>query len=209
MPILYLVRHAQSTANSEGILAGRIPGIALDKKGKRQAEKLSKFLATVEFEKVIASPLERTQETATLLRADAEIKLDYRIAECDYGQWSGQKIEDLQKQELWKDIQKSPSSVTFPDGESMQEMFNRAWSSVEFWNQEVTGNYLMISHADVIKAIVAKALGMNLDNFQRIAIRPASLTVIAFNPEPMLMLLNFSLDNVRKSSTQPTIGGGK
>ena len=209
MPILYLVRHAQSTANSEGILAGRIPGIALDKKGKRQAEKLSKFLATVEFEKVIASPLERTQETATLLRADAEIKLDYRIAECDYGQWSGQKIEDLQKQELWNDIQKSPSSVTFPDGESMQEMFNRAWSSVEFWNQEVTGNYLMISHADVIKAIVAKALGMNLDNFQRIAIRPASLTVIAFNPEPMLMLLNFSLDNVRKSSTQPTIGGGK
>jgi probable phosphomutase (TIGR03848 family) len=209
VPILYLVRHAQSTANSEGILAGRIPGIALDKKGKRQAEKLSKFLATVEFEKIIASPLERTQETATLLRADAEIKLDYRIAECDYGQWSGQKIEDLQKQELWKDIQKSPSSVTFPDGESMQEMFNRAWSSVEFWNQEVTGNYLMISHADVIKAIVAKALGMNLDNFQRIAIRPASLTVIAFNPEPMLMLLNFSLDNVRKSSTQPTIGGGK
>jgi probable phosphomutase (TIGR03848 family) len=209
VPILYLVRHAQSTANSEGILAGRIPGIALDKKGKRQAEKLSKFLATVEFEKVIASPLERTQETATLLRADAEIKLDYRIAECDYGQWSGQKIEDLQKQELWKDIQKSPSSVTFPDGESMQEMFNRAWSSVEFWNQEVTGNYLMISHADVIKAIVAQALGMNLDNFQRIAIRPASLTVIAFNPEPMLMLLNFSLDNVRKSSTQPTIGGGK
>lgn len=209
MPILYLVRHAQSTANSEGILAGRIPGIALDKKGKRQAEKLSKFLATVEFEKIIASPLERTQETATLLRADAEIKLDYRIAECDYGQWSGQKIEDLQKQELWKDIQKSPSTVTFPDGESMQEMFNRAWSSVEFWNQEVTGNYLMISHADVIKAIVAKALGMNLDNFQRIAIRPASLTVIAFNPDPMLMLLNFSLDNVRKSSTQPTIGGGK
>jgi broad specificity phosphatase PhoE len=67
----------------------------------------------------------------------------------------------------------------------------------------------MISHADVIKAIVAQALGMNLDNFQRIAIRPASLTVIAFNPEPMLMLLNFSLDNVRKSSTQPTIGGGK
>lgn len=209
MPILYLVRHAQSTANSDGILAGRLPGISLDKKGKKQAEKLGKFLATVEFEKIIASPLERTQETASILRGDAEVKLDYRIAECDYGQWSGQKIEDLQKLELWKDIQKAPSSVTFPEGESMQEMFDRAWSSVEFWNQEVTGNYLMISHADVIKAIVARALGMNLDSFQRISIRPASLSVIAFNPEPMLMLLNFSLDNVKKSSTQPTIGGGK
>lgn len=209
MPILYLVRHAQSTANSDGILAGRMPGISLDKKGKKQAEKLSRFLTTVEFEKIIASPLERTQETATILRADAEVKLDYRIAECDYGQWSGQKIEDLQKLELWKDIQKRPSSVTFPEGESMQEMFDRAWSSVEFWNQEVTGNYLMISHADVIKAIVARALGMHLDNFQRIAIRPASLSVIAFNPEPMVMLMNFSLDNVQKSSSQPTIGGGK
>ena len=209
MPILYLVRHAQSTANSDGILAGRIPGISLDKKGVKQAEKLSKFLANVEFEKIIASPLERTQETATILRADAEVKIDYRIAECDYGQWSGQKIEDLQKLELWKEIQKTPSSVTFPEGESMQEMFNRAWSSVEFWNQEVTGNYLMISHADVIKAIVARALGMHLDNFQRIAIRPASLTVVAFNPDPMVMLTNFSLDNVRKSSSQPTIGGGK
>lgn len=209
MPILYLVRHAQSTANSDGILAGRIPGISLDKKGIKQAEKLSKFLANVEFEKIIASPLERTQETATILRADAEVKLDYRIAECDYGQWSGQKIEDLQKLELWKEIQKTPSSVTFPEGESMQEMFDRAWGSVEFWNQEVTGNYLMISHADVIKAIVARALGMHLDNFQRIAIRPASLTVIAFNPDPMVMLTNFSLDNVRKSSSQPTIGGGK
>ena len=186
-----------------------MPGISLDKRGKKQAEKLSKFLATVEFEKIIASPLERTQETAAILRADAEIKLDYRISECDYGQWSGQKIEDLQKLELWREIQKKPSSVTFPEGESMQEMFERAWSSVEFWNQEVTGNYLMVSHADVIKAIVARALGMHLDNFQRIAIRPASLTVISFNPEPMVMLMNFSLDNVRKSSSKPTIGGGK
>ncbi|MFZ9308662.1 MAG: MSMEG_4193 family putative phosphomutase [Candidatus Nanopelagicales bacterium] len=209
MPFLYLVRHAQSTANSDGVLAGRMPGISLDKRGKKQAEKLSKFLATVEFEKIIASPLERTQETAAILRADAEIKLDYRISECDYGQWSGQKIEDLQKLELWREIQKKPSSVTFPEGESMQEMFERAWSSVEFWNQEVTGNYLMVSHADVIKAIVARALGMHLDNFQRIAIRPASLTVISFNPEPMVMLMNFSLDNVRKSSSKPTIGGGK
>ncbi|MGA1248453.1 MAG: MSMEG_4193 family putative phosphomutase [Candidatus Nanopelagicales bacterium] len=209
MPFLYLVRHAQSTANSDGVLAGRMPGISLDKRGKKQAEKLSKFLATVEFEKIIASPLERTQETAAILRADAEIKLDYRISECDYGQWSGQKIEDLQKLELWREIQKKPSSVTFPEGESMQEMFERAWSSVEFWNQEVTGNYLMVSHADVIKAIVARALGMHLDNFQRIAIRPASLTVISFNPEPMVMLMNLSLDNVRKSSSKPTIGGGK
>jgi len=209
VPVLYLVRHAQSTANADGILAGKLPGVVLDKTGKKQAEKLSKFLATIVFEKVIASPLERTQETAAILRPDAEIKLDYRISECDYGDWSGQKIEQLQKEELWKTIQQQPSIVTFPGGEAMRDMFARAWSAIEFWNEEIQGNYLMVSHADVIKAIVAQALGMELDNFQRIAIRPASLTVIAFNPQPMLMLLNFGLDNIKKSANKPVPGGGK
>lgn len=209
MPVLYLVRHAQSTANAEGILAGRLPGVSLDKTGKKQAEKLAKFLGTIEFEKVVASPLERTQETANILKPESDVKLDYRIAECDYGDWSGLKIETLQKEELWKTIQNQPSEVTFPGGESMKDMFHRSWSAVEFWNQEVSTNYLMVSHADVIKSIVAQSLGMNLDNFQRIAIRPASLTVIAFNPQPMLMLLNFALDNIKKTSTKPIVGGGK
>lgn len=209
MPVLYLVRHAQSTANAEGILAGRLPGVSLDKTGKKQAEKLAKFLGTIEFEKVVASPLERTQETANILKPESDVKLDYRIAECDYGDWSGLKIETLQKEDLWKTIQNQPSEVTFPGGESMKDMFQRSWSAVEFWNQEVSTNYLMVSHADVIKSIVAQSLGMNLDNFQRIAIRPASLTVIAFNPQPMLMLLNFALDNIKKTSTKPIVGGGK
>lgn len=209
MPVLYLVRHAQSTANAEGILAGRLPGVSLDKTGKKQAEKLAKFLGTIEFEKVVASPLERTQETANILKPESDVKLDYRIAECDYGDWSGLKIETLQKEDLWKTIQNQPSEVTFPGGESMKDMFHRSWSAVEFWNQEVSTNYLMVSHADVIKSIVAQSLGMNLDNFQRIAIRPASLTVIAFNPQPMLMLLNFALDNIKKTSTKPIVGGGK
>lgn len=209
MPILYLVRHAQSTANAEGVLAGRLPGITLDKKGKKQAEKLAKFLAAIEFEKIIVSPLERTQETAMILKPETEVKLDYRIAECDYGDWSGKKIEDLQKEDLWKVIQSNPSEVKFPGGESMDEMFKRSWNAVEFWNEEISGNYLMVSHADVIKSIVAQALGMDLDHFQRIAIRPASLTIIAFNPTPMLMLLNFGLDNIKKTSTKPVVGGGK
>lgn len=209
MPILYLVRHAQSTANAQGVLAGRLPGITLDKKGTKQAEKLAKFLTTIEFEKIVVSPLERTQETATILKPGVELKLDYRIAECDYGDWSGKKITDLQKEELWKAVQGKPSEVIFPKGESMAEMFSRSWNAVEFWNEEITGNYLMVSHADVIKSIVAQSLGMDLDKFQRIAIRPASLTIIAFNPTPMLMLLNFALDNIKRTSTQPIIGGGK
>lgn len=208
MPILYLVRHAQSTANANGVLAGRLPGVTLDKKGKKQAEKLAKFLTTIEFETVVTSPLERTQETAAILKPGSNLKLDYRIAECDYGDWSGKKIEDLQKEDLWKTIQNSPSDVVFPGGESMAEMFKRSWDAVEFWNEEVKSNYLMVSHADVIKSIVAQALGMDLDRFQRIAIRPASLTIIAFNPSPMLMLLNFGLDNIRKTSTKPVMGGG-
>ncbi|MEN9922501.1 MAG: hypothetical protein RIS09_15 [Actinomycetota bacterium] len=209
MTVAYLVRHAQSTANAKGILAGRMAGVDLDKTGKKQAEKLGKFLSHLDFEKVISSPLERTQQTASLLRPNDEIKLDYRISECDYGSWSGEKLEDLQKQDLWKVIQEEPSAVRFPDGESMNEMFDRAWSSVEFWNQEVQTNYLMVSHADVIKAIVAKALGMDLNHFQRISIRPASVTVIAFNPHPMLMLQNFSLDNIKRAPTKPLPGGGK
>ena len=158
MPILYLVRHAQSTANAQGVLAGRLPGISLDKKGTKQAEKLAKFLTTIEFEKIVVSPLERTQETATILKPGVELKLDYRIAECDYGDWSGKKIENLQKEELWKTVQSKPSEVIFPKGEPMAEMFSRSWNAVKFWNEEITGNYLMVSHADVIKSIFAESL---------------------------------------------------
>lgn len=187
MPLLFLVRHGRTTANASGVLAGWTPGVLLDEVGQRQAEAAAARLSVVPLAAVIASPLERTRQTAEVI-ADAQPRvarhIDERIGECRYGRWEGRSLKSLAKEPLWAAVQGHPSSVTFPGGESMLAMQHRAVQAVRDWNTELGEHtcYAMVSHGDVIKAIIADALGMHLDQFQRITVDPCSVSVIRYTP---------------------------
>jgi probable phosphoglycerate mutase len=113
-----------------------------------------------------------------------ELLIDERIVECNYGDWTGRQLKKLSKEPLWKQVQGHPSAVTFPGGESMRAMQQRAVEAVRYWNMEFGDKavYALISHGDVIKAVVADALGMHLDQFQRISVDPGSMCIIEYTP---------------------------
>ncbi|MFE7613777.1 histidine phosphatase family protein [Streptomyces celluloflavus] len=189
MPTLILVRHGRSTANTSGVLAGRMPGVALDERGSAQAAALPARLAGVPLTAAVSSPLQRCRETLRPLlaaRPGLPLYAEDRISECDYGDWSGRKLAELADQPLMEIVQRHPSAAAFPGGESMRAMQGRAVDAVRDWNartEEAHGAeaaYLMCSHGDIIKSLVADALGMHLDLFQRISVEPCSVTVIRY-----------------------------
>ncbi len=189
MPTCLLIRHGRTAANAQGVLAGTSPGVDLDDTGLEQADRVAGRLAGVRLTGLISSPLERTQQTAEAIariQSDngnpLDLRIDDRIVECHYGEWTGRELKKLTKEPLWKQVQGHPSAVTFPGGESMRAMQQRAVDAVRSYNTELgeKATYAMVSHGDVIKAIVADALGIHLDQFQRISVDPGSMCIIEY-----------------------------
>ena len=183
MARIVLLRHAHSVANEKNLLAGRTAGISLSKTGKEQAKDLIFRLGTIQFDEVAISPLQRCRETIdpwlTSTGAKSRIVVDESVSEVDYGSWSGKTLSSLRRKAQWKIVQDFPSQMTFPEGESLLEMQGRALSGFYRLNAvKGKGPRLLVSHGDVIKSIVAHCLGMHLDQFQRLVIEPASLTII-------------------------------
>jgi probable phosphomutase (TIGR03848 family) len=194
-----LVRHGL-TATTGQVLTGWSPGIGLDERGLAQAKALAVRLAPVPLDAVVTSPLDRCRQTAEAIvtaRNGAALQAvpEDRLGECHYGDWTGKPLKELEKDPLWPVVQAHPSAVRFPgpDGESMLDMQHRAVGAVRDWNARLgkDATYLICSHGDVIKAIVADSLGLHLDQCQRILADPCSLTVIRYTPlRPFLLRLN-------------------
>ena len=199
MTLVLLVRHGL-TASTGTALTGWTPGIPLDDRGQAQAATLAARLAPVRMDAIITSPLDRCRQTAEIIAAAQQepvpaVKEEERIGECRYGDWTGQPLRRLAKEPLWRVVQAHPSAVRFPgeDGESMLGMQARAVEAVRDWNSRLDRNaiYLMCSHGDVIKAILADSLGMHLDMSQRIQVDPCSLSVIRYTPlRPFVLRMN-------------------
>ena len=218
MSLVVLVRHAHSQANAAGILSGRRPNIALSEKGRTQAQELAIRLGELKVKELRVSPLQRCIETIDpWVSTKSRIRRieDHGITEVDYGKWSGRSLRSLSREKLWKIVQENPSRVFFPDGEGIANMQARAIESVHLaLSSTGTGAVVMVSHGDVIKALVAANLGMRLDDFQRIIIDPASVTVFDFSSKtPRLLLLNDSHTNIGDLGITSTkkrllVGGG-
>jgi probable phosphomutase (TIGR03848 family) len=192
------LRHGRTTANAAGILAGNQPA-ELDETGQTQARRLGERLAAsgVVPAHVLTSPLVRCRQTAQLAMPDAKILDEPRLIECDYGDWTGRPLKELAKEPLWRVVQVHPSAATFPGGEAMSAMSARAIQAAREWDSRAEAEHgpdavvIAYSHGDVIKAIVADALGIHLDLFQRLMVDPASATVIRYTPlRPFLVRLN-------------------
>ncbi|MFB9719917.1 histidine phosphatase family protein [Planobispora longispora] len=194
MTTLLLARHGLTPLTGP-VLAGWTPGVHLNEAGRAQAKALAARLAPLRLDAIISSPLERCRETAAAIAEgrDAEPLTDDRFGECRYGDWTGRRLADLAKDPLWPVVQNHPSAVTFPGGESLSSVQHRAVTAVREWNDRLGPRavYLVCTHGDLIKALVADAMGIHLDHFQRIAADPASLTVIRYTPmRPFVLRLN-------------------
>ena len=199
MTTVLLIRHGRTKANADGVLAGWSPGVVLDEKGVAQAQALGQRLSGLTLDAVITSPLERTVQTADVMLESGDLHaprhVDDRVGECRYGDWTGQSLKTLAKDPMWKVVQSHPSAAVFPgpEGESMAAMQARAVGAVRDWNARLGEDavYAVVSHGDVIKAILADALGTHLDQFQRIMVDPCSVSVVTYTPtRPFLVRAN-------------------
>ncbi|MDO2935691.1 histidine phosphatase family protein [Paeniglutamicibacter sulfureus] len=190
MATVILVRHGRSTANATGLLAGRAVGVGLDQIGRDQATLTGERLAPVPLVGVVSSPLERCRQTAQFIldrqTGEPYAPVDLDLTECDYGQWQGRMLGDLETEDLWPAVQSQPSSVVFPGGESLAAMQARSVAAIRrhdaaFETEHGPGAvWAAVSHGDIIKSILADALGMHLDLFQRINVGPASISIVRY-----------------------------
>jgi probable phosphomutase (TIGR03848 family) len=195
--LVLVVRHGL-TASTGTALTGWMPGVVLDDRGRAQARALGTRLAGVPLDAIISSPLDRCRQTAEAIAAAHEgppltVQLDERVGECHYGDWTGQPLKKLAKEPLWRVVQAHPSAVRFPGGESMLGMQDRAVGAIRDWNERLGREavYVVCSHGDVIKSILADSLGMHLDMCQRIQVDPCSLSVIRYTPlRPFVLRMN-------------------
>jgi probable phosphomutase (TIGR03848 family) len=190
MATVLLVRHGRTTANAAGLLAGRAAGVGLDQIGRDQAALTGERLAAVPLAAVVTSPLERCQQTAEYIierqAGTPHTSIDLDLTECDYGQWQGRTLSELATEDLWPVVQSQPSAVTFPGGESMAAMQSRSVAAIRRHDATVEAEHgpeavwVAVSHGDIIKSILADALGMHLDLFQRINVGPASVSIVRY-----------------------------
>lgn len=204
MATVVLLRHGRTSANASGTLAGRLAGVRLDATGQEQARRSAERLAAVPLAAVVTSPLERCRQTArAVLGAQVSpgpplpLSTDRGLSECDYGAWQGRTLTELAQEPLWRTVQAQPSAVTFPGGESMRTMQARAVEAVRRHDAAVEAEHgphavwVAVSHGDVIKSVLADALGMHLDAFQRLHVDPASLSIVRYTEtRPFVLATN-------------------
>lgn len=231
MPVIVLLRHGVSSANTAGILAGRGPGVSLTDQGVSALRDTLRMLPQQHFARLLHSPLLRCEETAQIaastVSVDSVAAVDDLI-ELDYGNWTGRSLKELGSEELWKTVIEHASQARFPGGESIAEAAERAVSRVRTVVDELRAEEredaderkrsgdnregpdsrwaMLVSHGDIIKAIIADALAMPLDDFQRISVAPGSFTVIDFSgPRPVLTAMSVTAGGLSEGSTP---GGG-
>ncbi|MCX6447218.1 MAG: histidine phosphatase family protein [Actinobacteria bacterium] len=211
MPIIYLLRHAQSVANTKGILAGQDDSVELSKAGFKQAESLISYLSGIKFSKVYSSPLTRCIQTiAPFMEKNSKIdfQVDNRVIEMNYGKWSGRKLAVLSKDPKWKNVQNNPAAFTFPQGESFKSMRKRVDLALADLKTK-KGPILVVTHGDIIKMAITSSLGLPINRFQSFVVEPASLTIINLEKSGTTILQsNFKVSQTVISKFNSNLLGG-
>lgn len=190
MATVILVRHGRTTANVSGVLAGRTAGVKLDETGRCQAARAGERLGVVPLVGVVSSPLGRCRQTSRMIldhqTGSPAAPIEKGITECDYGDWQGRTLGDLATEELWSVVQTQPSAAVFPGGESLAAMQARSVAAIRRHDAAFEAQHgpravwAAVSHGDIIKSILADALGMHLDLFQRLSIHPGSVSIVRY-----------------------------
>jgi broad specificity phosphatase PhoE len=179
---LILVRHA-AHIHLNVILSGRTPGVPLSEAGRAQAARLAARLTARGVDAVQASPLDRARKTAAAIAAAAELSVEVTdgLQEIDFGEWTGCRFDELTGDPAWETWNARRGTARPPGGESMAEAQARIVAHLDATARAHDGAMVvLVSHADMIRAAVAHALGLELDNLLRFDIDPASATTLTW-----------------------------
>lgn len=187
--VLLLIRHAENDVMYRR-LAGRLPGVHLNRRGQQQALAVARMLLGAPVQALYSSPLERALETAEPLARALGLQIQVRsgLNEVDFGRWQGRSYRQLQRTRLWKLLQTAPAQVRFPDGESLAEAQQRVVSELE--NLALEGMIACVTHADVIRLALLHYLNMCLDDLHRLVITPASISIVMLGERPQVLTIN-------------------
>jgi probable phosphoglycerate mutase len=190
----FFVRHGV-TAHTGHKLSGWMEGIHLTDRGREQADAAGRQLAGTRLTAIYSSPIDRCHETALAIAGHHKrLKVQTRrsIGEVDYGKWTDRSLKSLMRTKLWTTVQRWPSAMRFPDGETLRSVQSRAVEEVERLREaHPKGRVCCVSHGDVIKLVLAHYLGLHIDLYQRIVIAPASISTISLGGgDPRIWSLN-------------------
>ncbi len=184
---LIVIRHAESEWNPIGRYQGLLDP-DLTERGIQQAKKLAKALKGENISALFTSPLKRTLRTAQIIGEALGIEpiKEERIIEINHGVWSGMLVEEV-KRKFPKDFEtwlKEPHKVKFPDGESLQDVFNRVRDFLkdilERYNEKTVA---VVSHTVPIRCLYCAVLGIDLSKFWSFGCDNASYSVVYLDNE--------------------------
>jgi probable phosphoglycerate mutase len=204
---VFLIRHGENDWVGRR-LPGWTPGLHLNERGRAQAEALGRALKAARLEAVYSSPLERTLETAAAIARAVDLRVRTRdgLAEVHPGEWQGQSLRVLRQRKLWSVIQHTPSLARFPGGESFPEAQARIVAEIDGLraaHPAPRSAIACVTHADVIKLAIAHYLGLALDLFQRLAVEPASISLLWISPSAARLV---RLNDTRATESLPPKG---
>lgn len=193
MTLLLLVRHGHTDAAGKR-LTGWAPGVHLNERGREEADGLVARLEEVPIDAIYSSPLERCRETAAPLAHARGLSVRIRrgLIETGYGDWTGRTISQLRRTKLWSTVERTPSAVRFPGGESLLEVQARAVEEVSrIAADHPTGTVVVVSHADPIRLFIAHVGGAHVDHLHRLVVDTASVTAVSLDHgTPRLLKVN-------------------
>jgi probable phosphomutase (TIGR03848 family) len=195
MTLLFLIRHATNDWVGQG-LAGWLPGVHLNERGRHQARDLALRLGEIPFAAIYSSPLERAVETAEAI-ADPrglKVRLHTGLGEVRYGDWEGKTLAELEQTPQWAVLHSYPSGMQFPNGDSLRQVQARVVSALDSIMNDhplADANVVIVSHGSAIQLALAHYAGVHLDLSARLTVGPASISVVAFNERgPRLLRMN-------------------
>jgi alpha-ribazole phosphatase len=195
---LVLVRHAETEDSARGRCYGSLD-VGLSPLGRSQCVVLAQALAAEPIAAVAASPRARAVETAGAIAEPhgLDVVVDSDLRELDFGELEGRSYDEIAATlpDLYAAWMTTPTEVRFPGGESYADLRARSLAAVERLCSSHEGRTVVaVTHGGVVRAVVSKVLGVPSERIFRIAVNPASVTVVEWlDGEPLVRCVNSRL----------------
>lgn len=192
MAKIYLVRHAESFANVQGIYQGQSYDTELSVRGNKQAQALAQRFECTSLSHIIASPLKRTMQTATIvaLNKHLAVQVGPQLIETNHGEWEGKHKDVIKKAWPWiyKKWTRFPSSTKFPRGEHFLDTQKRVLGWWQLFYQNVSADTLVVSHDNIIRIIVARILNRKLNKIWKFHLQPTAITEVSVTKDKITLV---------------------
>ena len=210
MVTVFLLRHGETAWNKRGRVMGRSQ-VPLGANGIQQIEKIAPLIATLELDAIYTSPLRRAVQTAKLVATGTKLPIckSEGLNEIAFGEWTGRHFDDLVDNELYRRFIKSPANTLLPGGETIFDVQRRGLKVINEAAQKVPGGrFLLVSHGDVIRAILCHYMKLPLNEYRLLRVDNGSLSALQTDRRwAEIKYINY-LDEIILASKEPYMAAG-